>query len=329
MIYCIAPRDLAAKAERAMRRYAGEHQVEVVAERRRRDRRATGERRNKPWPAKDPLCMVPACERRRIRHLPGRRVTERRATLVPVAPPAVLPRAARLLQDDLVFAERLEPGLDFLEDADTGRMVTRWQAGERELFADIYRRYFDRVYAYLRMVLADSHEAEDATQQVFLQAMEALPRYELRAVPFRAWLFRIVRNYSIKHLAKHSRVEVEDPDELDRRRGAGEESQSAEMPAWLTDEDLLFLVGRLTLVQRQVILLRFMMGLSAPEVAEVLGRSPEAVRQLQQRALSFLRERLIALGHRPEVAPVRVPMRQAPCYARLLRAPRPALPLAA
>src|SRR5437588_517470 len=137
MIYCIAPRDLAAKAERAMRRYAGEHQVEVVAERRRRDRRATGERRNKPWPAKDPLCMVPAY----------------------------------------------------------------------------------------------SHEAEDATQQVFLQAMEALPRYELRAVPFRAWLFRIVRNYSIKHLAKHSRVEVEDPDELDRRRGAGEESQSAEMPA--------------------------------------------------------------------------------------------------
>jgi len=60
-----------------------------------------------------------------------------------------------------------------------------------------------------------------------------------------------------------------------------------------------------------------------------IGRSPEAVRQLQQRALSFLRERLIALGHRPEVAPVRVPMRQAPCYARLLRAPRPALPLAA
>src|SRR5207247_785202 len=105
----------------------------------------------------------------------------------------------------------------------------------------------------------------------------------------------------INHAMKHRRVDIEDPGEIDRRR---EVECDTELPPealeWLTDQDLMVLVSRLPLAQRQVILLRYMMDLSCPEIAEVLGRTPDAVRQLQQRALNFLRVRLSALGRGPE-----------------------------
>jgi RNA polymerase sigma-70 factor (ECF subfamily) len=204
-----------------------------------------------------------------------------------------------------VVHERIDPDCEYHEDIETARLVTRFQAGERELFAKLYERYFDRVYGYLRVALHDRHEAEDATQQVFLQVMEALPSFELRGIPFRAWLFRVVRNHTLTQLGKLSRVEVSDPEQLDRRRefDADEESQVLD---WLTDTDILILVGRLPLPQRQVIMLRYMMDLSWSQVAEIMDRSPAAVRQLQARALAALRGRLAAA--RPETDVPRMPM---------------------
>ncbi|MDX6663650.1 MAG: hypothetical protein QOG09_1752, partial [Solirubrobacterales bacterium] len=87
----------------------------------------------------------------------------------------------------LVFCERIEVAAEAREDLLTARLVTRIQAGATSAFSELYETYFDRVYAYLRVALRDHHEAEDAAQQVFMQAMEALPRYQLRrGTPFRA-----------------------------------------------------------------------------------------------------------------------------------------------
>src|SRR5947209_18150938 len=61
-------------------------------------------------------------------------------------------------------------------------------------FAPLYRRYRDRVYAYLCVRLSNADDAADVTQQVFLQALAALPRYRTCASPFGVWLFRIARN---------------------------------------------------------------------------------------------------------------------------------------
>jgi DNA-binding CsgD family transcriptional regulator len=61
---------------------------------------------------------------------------------------------------------------------------------------------------------------------------------------------------------------------------------------WLDDKRLLALIEQLPLAQRQVIVLRYMLELRAVEIATVLDRSPEAIRQLHQRAMRFLRQRL-------------------------------------
>ncbi|HEX2017127.1 MAG TPA: sigma-70 family RNA polymerase sigma factor [Solirubrobacteraceae bacterium] len=307
----LLPADLELRLRPTMTRFCAEHGLTLIVDARHRDRRHGDQRREERWPSHSEDDVDPPLQRRRIRNVDGRRVGERRATFVPVAIPGSLPRRAGPYAERIVCVERIGLSAEHQEDWDTARLVTRYQAGEREVFSDIYLRYFDRLYGYLRMALRDSHEAEDATQQVFLQMMEALPNYELRSSPFRAWLFRIVRNYSINHLVKHRRVDVEDPMELDRRRENIQDIDPAVLE-WLTDKDLMILVGRLPLAQRQVIMLKYMLDLSAPEIAGVLGRSPDAIRQLQQRAMTYLRDRLGALGRGPgsEERPAPLPMRR-------------------
>jgi RNA polymerase sigma-70 factor (ECF subfamily) len=249
-----------------------------------------------------------------MRNVDGRRVADRRATLIPVASPVGLPRRLAPHAARLPFVERLDLSDEHREDVDTARLVLRWQSGDRAAFTTIYERYFDRVYSYLRIALNDTHEAEDATQQVFMSMMEAMDRFELRTAPVRGWLFRIVRNHAISHARRAGRVRVEEPTAVDRRRELAEDGAPPEVLAWLTDTDVVVLVERLPLAQRQVLLLRYMLDLSFQEVAEVLYRSPEAIRQLHQRALSSLRARLAALGRSTSEAPgMRVQMRRRAC----------------
>jgi RNA polymerase sigma-70 factor (ECF subfamily) len=186
------------------------------------------------------------------------------------------------------------------EDLDSARLVTRVQGGDGEAFGILYKRYFDRVYGYVRVAVRDAHEAEDIAQRVFMQVFEALPGYRRTGKPFRAWLFSIARNRVIDHLRKHERVEVTDPAEIDRRREReGSEEIALNALNWIGDADLMLFIERLPAVQQQVLALHFVMGLRAAEIAKVLGRDPSDVRVLKSRALRFLRARLAAIGREP------------------------------
>jgi RNA polymerase sigma-70 factor (ECF subfamily) len=203
---------------------------------------------------------------------------------------------------------------------DSARLVARIQAGDREGFAELYLRYFDRVYSYLRTALNDPHGAEDATQSVFINVMEALPRYERRRQPFRAWLFVIVRNFALNELQKRSRADVLDPAQLDRLRDRSAPTED-ELSAleWITDRDLMLFIERLPLAQRQVLLLRFMLDLSSGEIAAVLGLTASQVRAHQHRALRLLENRLVALGREPVRDGGKILMRRWGTQALVLR----------
>jgi RNA polymerase sigma-70 factor (ECF subfamily) len=313
------PAELASSLHELLRRhFSDDLSVEVVVERRGAERRS-GERR-----ADDAgSSRAVTGERRRVRNRPGRRVGERRATVLALGPLS-LPRRAQRYAGRIVFVERLAASSQHLEDLDTARLVTRLQSGERELFSPLYLRYFDRVYNYLRLILNDAHEAEDATQQVFIKVLEALPGYERRGQPFRAWLFRIARNHAIGVLRRTRRVDLVEPRELESF-AEPERQLAPELRAlsWVSDGELLMLIERLPLAQRQVLLMRYLADLSVDDVAAVLGRTPTAVRKLQARSLAFLRERLVALGRKDVARPMgwqrRVP------HARVLRRRRFAL----
>ena len=145
-------------------------------------------------------------------------------------------------------------------------------------FLDLYDRHFHRVYAYVLRRARNRTDAEDVTSEVFQRALANLDRYEWRGIPFVAWLYRIAAHELADRRHGSTRAAgtpLPDPDPAD----ADLERQVA----------LFQLVDRLAHDQRRVIELRFGEGRSIHEVAEVLGRSDGAIKQLQRRALESLR----------------------------------------
>jgi RNA polymerase sigma-70 factor (ECF subfamily) len=221
----------------------------------------------------------------------------------------------------------LEPSPERAEDLDTARLVTRIQSGDRSAFAEIYTRFFERVYGYLRVVLRDTHEAEDAAQQVFTDVFAALARYQRQSQPFRAWLFVIVKNRAVRLLREKRRMEPVEDYRLDERQ---EDDRLVGAPApqfeWISDSDLTLFIERLPLAQRQVLLLRHMLDLDYRQIGSIMDRREDDVRALNYRALRFLRQRLAAVGRRSAPASRRgAGMRRCRDKANVLRARRFAL----
>lgn len=152
-------------------------------------------------------------------------------------------------------------------------------------FLDLYDRHFHRVWAFVVRRASSREEAEDVTSEVFRKALEHLPRYEWRGTPFVAWLFRIASNTLTSRWQMAGR---ESGDPLPEVASADADVERHAM--------LFQLVERLPDVQRRVIELRFVEQRSLQEVAEALGRTEGAVKQLQHRALETLRVKW-GVGH--------------------------------
>jgi RNA polymerase sigma-70 factor (ECF subfamily) len=287
--YCLVPRDLAPRLHECLRRhFAANPAVDVVVERRGTDRRGLPDRRRRAEPVTQ--------ERRRIRSVSGRRVADRRAVMVDVRLELPLPRRARPHAERLAFSERIEPAAQVLEDQDTARLITQIQSGDRDAFAHLYVRYYERLYGYLRLIFSRPEAAEDAVQDVFTRVLEALPRYVYRDVPLRIWLFRIARNRAMTELKRQGRVSLSEPQDARCAQPAPTEPARLSALSWISDSELQLFIHRLPLTQRQVLFLRYVVGLSTNEVAGVLNLSADGVRKHHARALNFLRTRLSALG---------------------------------
>jgi RNA polymerase sigma-70 factor (ECF subfamily) len=176
-------------------------------------------------------------------------------------------------------------------------LVRRAIMRDREAFGDLYDRHVVRVYRHIYYLVGNAAEAEDLAAQAFLQAWEAIDRYQMRGAPFVSWLLRIAHNLAVSHLrSRKDRSELPDTLVDHSRQGNPEEmiQQTAE------GERVRAAILRLREEQRQVIMLRFVEDLEYPEVAEIVGKSVAAVRVIQHRALNALRKQI---GNEP--VPVR------------------------
>src|SRR3954471_6392344 len=104
------------------------------------------------------------------------------------------------------------------DDAALDRLVEEAKGGDAEAFAAIFDRFHEPVYRFIASRIHRPADAEDLTQLVFVKALEALPRYESRGVPFGGWLFRLARNTVIDHVRTH-RETAELEQVLDRPDG--------------------------------------------------------------------------------------------------------------
>jgi RNA polymerase sigma-70 factor (ECF subfamily) len=187
-----------------------------------------------------------------------------------------------------------------LENVDERMLVQRAIARDQDAFAALYDRHAVRVYRHIYYMVGNPAEAEDLTAQAFLQAWEAVPRYQIRGAPFVSWLLRIAHNLGVSHL--RSRKEgAELPETLvdHSRDGNPEEVLQRRAEAERVREAIL----RLRDEQRQVIMLRFVEDLEYPEVARIVGKSVAAVRVIQHRALNALRKQMRREGPAGASAP--------------------------
>ena len=158
---------------------------------------------------------------------------------------------------------------------------------DRPPFEDLYRDFVGRIYAYVRAQVSTAADAEDITAQVFMNAYQAYPRFEVRSSTPAAWLFRIARNATLDHFRAHGRRErLRRTIEL---QPVAEDDPAARAEERIQYRALLQQVSQLPERQRDAISLRHS-GLSFDEVGKLMGCSEDAAKMVYHRALKVLKE---------------------------------------
>ncbi len=151
-------------------------------------------------------------------------------------------------------------------------------------FAELYEANFERVYAYVASRVRNRDEAQDVTADVFHKALANLRHFEWRGAPFAAWLYRIAANAISDRASRAARErDIPPPDDPPVHDSGLEQVERRAR--------LFRLVRSLPKDQHRVIELRFAQEMSIREIAQAMGRTEGAVKQLQFRALETLRER--------------------------------------
>ena len=161
--------------------------------------------------------------------------------------------------------------------------ISAARTGDVEGMEYLQRRYANDVFLYVASFVRDDREAEDITQNVFAKLAIVIKKYEQREVPFEAWILRVARNAALDHLrakrttpGKSARADEHGGAQSDLDRGRTLRAALEELP-----ED-----------QREVLVLRHIVGLSPAEIADTVGKTESSVHGLHHRGRRALRESL-------------------------------------
>ena len=172
------------------------------------------------------------------------------------------------------------------------RAVARAKRGDREAQRYLYVRYADNVFGYVWSIVHDEHDAEDVTQQVFAKLLRILPKYQECSSPFLAWVLTVARNVAVDEMRQRRALPCE---EIADREGSPQAHDPCEA---LTLREA---IASLPAEQREVVLLRHVVGMSPGEIAAHLGRSEPSVHGLHHRGRGALRAELQRLNAAPAV----------------------------
>jgi RNA polymerase sigma-70 factor, ECF subfamily len=165
------------------------------------------------------------------------------------------------------------------------------QAGRPDQVTALYEHYHAGIFRYLYYRVGNRQTAEDLTSEVFLRMLRNLGAYRLQGspAPFQAWLFQIAHNLATDHFRQAgSNPQTTLTEDL----VAADPAPEVRAERRLSHEQLRRALSRLNEDQRDVVILRFVVGLPITEAARALHKSEDAVKGLQRRGLLALRESL-------------------------------------
>jgi RNA polymerase sigma-70 factor (ECF subfamily) len=169
---------------------------------------------------------------------------------------------------------------------DERHTVERARMGDPQALGQLYDSYLPRVYRYVHARTGSAAEAEDITEETFLRMLSGIGDFEWRHVPFGAWLFRIARNQVISHARKNGARRDEAP--LADSLADTSPDPLTQVESRLSFKEILEATRFLPTAQREVIWLRFAVGLSVGDTARVLGKNEGNVKVLQHKAIGKL-----------------------------------------
>ncbi|HZB58223.1 MAG TPA: sigma-70 family RNA polymerase sigma factor [Actinomycetota bacterium] len=154
----------------------------------------------------------------------------------------------------------------------------------------IYTAYAPALFRFFMASVSDRHLAEDLTGSTFVSAIEGLPKFRGPVEALGGWLFQIARHDLYDHRRKQSRSRMEPLEENLSEAAASDGAVDPEelAIARLEGGRVLRALQELSPDQREVLLLRMAGGMTAPEVAAILGKTTNAVKALQHRGLASL-----------------------------------------
>jgi RNA polymerase sigma-70 factor (ECF subfamily) len=168
--------------------------------------------------------------------------------------------------------------------------------GDSEAFEVLYLHYMERIYRYIYFRVGDEAQAEDMTEDVFVRAWESLPKYRLGKSRFTSWLYTIAHNLLVDYYRRRNPVHISTED-------LARYSDPGDLPERIVSRKqefdvLIKLIQQLDILEQEVLLLRFVEGLSHREIGAIIGKSQSASRVIQHRALKALRKIMVQKGIR-------------------------------
>jgi RNA polymerase sigma-70 factor (ECF subfamily) len=188
------------------------------------------------------------------------------------------------------------------DDYEATILLARLRAGEAAAFERLFDLCASAVYAYLRIVLDDPADADDATEDVFAEALESLSEPDYRSLPVRVWLLRIAHEYASELNAIAPAAGEHEPKQL----AVTATLLLTEKSGWVGDDALVSVVSGLPAGPREALVLRQIIGFSTSEAAKVLGRTPDQVAMLERSAIDSLCDLLRPFNGRPPLPPERL-----------------------
>lgn len=173
------------------------------------------------------------------------------------------------------------------DPSEVARLVDRAAGGNFEAFGQLYGIYLDRIYRYAFHQVQDRMTAEDITEEVFVKAWKAIKSCKGKGQTFSAWIYRIAHNHIINTLRNTQKFAS-----IDMENIAAISSPKLELEMKLEQQELTEMIADLPQNQRQVVVLKFIEGLDNRETGKIMRKSEGAVRILQMRALTALRQKI-------------------------------------
>jgi len=173
------------------------------------------------------------------------------------------------------------------DPSEVAQLVDRAAGGNFEAFGQLYGIYLDRIYRYAFHQVQDRMTAEDITEEVFVKAWEAIKSCKGKGQTFSAWIYRIAHNHiinTLRNTQKFTSIEMENVAEIS--------DPKLEVEMKLEQQELTEMIADLPQNQRQVVVLKFIDGLDNREIGKIMRKSEGAVRILQMRALTTLRQKI-------------------------------------